>query len=289
MGQTIGAGTESHGLYYLYPSTSTTCVAVESPDLHRRLGHPSLSKLKKMVSGLPQLESIKCESCQLGKHVRVSFSNRTNNRAMSPFDVVHSDVWGPSRVCSVLGYKYYVTFIDDFSRCTWIFLMNDRSEFNIFKNFCSEVMTQFGKTIRILRNDNAKEYFSVSFNSFMHSKGIIHQSSCPHTPQQNGVAERKHRHIVDTARTLLLNANVPLKFWGDVVLTVEYLINRMPSFVLNNQVPYSLLYPTDPLYVVSPRIFGCTCFVHDLSPGRDKMSPRAIKCVFLGYSCNAHL
>lgn len=78
----------------------------------------------------------------------------------------------------------------------------------------------------------------------MHSKGIIHQSSCPHTPQQNGAAERKHRHIVDTARTLLVNANVPLKFWGDDVLTAGYLINRMPSSVLNNQVPHSLLYPT---------------------------------------------
>ncbi|KAK2418425.1 putative mitochondrial protein [Trifolium repens] len=285
-GQTIGTGTESRGLYYLQPSTSNIGVAAESPELlHRRLGHPSLSKLKKMVSDLPQLESLQCESCQLGKHVRASFSSRINNRAMSPFDVIHSDVWGPSRVPSTLGYKYYVTFIDDFSRCTWIFLMKDRSElFNIFKNYCSEIMTQFGKTIRILRSDNAKEYFSDRFNSFMHSKGIIHQSSCPHTPQQNGVAERKHRHIVDTARTLLLNANVPLKFWGDAVLTANYLINRMPSSVLNDQVPHSLLYPTDPLYVVSPRVFGCTCFVHDLSPGRDKMSARAIKCVFLGYS-----
>lgn len=159
-GQTIGAGTESRGLYYLRPPTSATCVVVESPHLlHRRLGHPSLSKLK-MVSGLPQLESLRCESCQLGKYVRVSFSNRINNRVMAPFDVVHFDVWGPSRFPSTLGYKYYVTFIDDFSRCTWVFLMKDHSElFNIFKNFCSEILTQFGKTIRILRSDNAKEFF----------------------------------------------------------------------------------------------------------------------------------
>ena len=123
-------------------------------------------------------------------------------------------MFGVLVVFLTLGYKYYVTFIDDFSRCTWVFLMKDHSElFNIFKNFCSEIMTQFGKTIRILRSDNAKEYFSDTFNSFMHSNGIIHQSSCPHTPQQNGVAERKRRHIVDIARTLLVNANVPLKFW----------------------------------------------------------------------------
>ena len=121
-GQTVGVETESRGLYYLRPPTSAVCVAVESPHLlHRLLGHPSLSKLKKMVSDLPQLESLQCESCQLGKHVRVSFPNRINNRATTPFDVVHSDVLGPSRVPSTLGYKYYVTFIDDFSRCTWVF------------------------------------------------------------------------------------------------------------------------------------------------------------------------
>lgn len=118
----------------------------------------------------------------------------------------------------------------------------------------------------------------------MHSKGVVHQSSCPHTPQQNGVVERKHRHIVDIARTLLLNANAPLKCWGDVVLTARYLINQMPSYMLNDHVPYSLLYHTNPLYVVSPYVFGCTCFVHELSLGRDKMYARVIKYVFLGYS-----
>lgn len=133
--------------------------------------------------------------------------------------------------------------------------MKDHSElFNILENFCSKISTQFGKTIRILRSDNAKEYFSNCFNSFMHSKGIVHQSSLPHTPQQNGVAERKHRHIVDTVHTLLLNVNVHLKFLGDVVLTAGYLINQMPSSVLNDQVPcpsapYKSLVCCFPLYL----------------------------------------
>jgi hypothetical protein len=96
--------------------------------------------------------------------------------------------------------------------------------------------------------------------------------------QQNGIAERKHSHIIETARTLL-----PLRFWGNVVLTANYLINRMPSS-LDNKVPHSLLFPDEPLYKVSPRIFGSTCFVHDLTPGLDKLKARAIKCIFLGYS-----
>ena len=299
-GQTIGVGCESRGLYYLHPSSSssssstkcvhlessTICAVSESPNLlHCRLGHPSLAKLKQMVPHLSHLKTLNCESCQLGKHVRVSFPSNNTNRIKTPFELIHSDVWGPSRVTTILGYRYYVTFIDDFSRCTWLFLMKDRSElFDVFQTFCSTIKNQFGKTIHILRSDNAKEYFSQSFKSFLNSHGIIHQSSCPHTPQQNGVAERKHRHLVDTTRTLLINANAPLKFWGDAVLTACYLINRMPSSVLGNQIPHSLLFPNEPLYTIPPRVFGSTCFVHDLTPGSDKLSARAIKCIFLGYS-----
>ncbi|RVW88368.1 Retrovirus-related Pol polyprotein from transposon TNT 1-94 [Vitis vinifera] len=118
----------------------------------------------------------------------------------------------------------------------------------------------------------------------MSHHGILHQSSCAHTPQQNGVAERKNRHLVETARTLLLHSNVPFRFWGDAVLTACYLINRMPSSVLHDQIPHSLLFPDQPLYFLPPRVFGCTCFVHILTPGQDKLSAKAMKCLFLGYS-----
>jgi hypothetical protein len=118
----------------------------------------------------------------------------------------------------------------------------------------------------------------------MSSQGILHQSSCAHTPQQNGVVERKNRHLIEIVRTLLLHTHLPLKFWGDVVLTACYLINRMPSPVLHNEVPVSLLFPSQPKYYLSPRIFGCTCFVHILTPGKDKLTAKSFKCVFLGYS-----
>ena len=285
-GQMIGAGSESHGLYFLQSPSSTVCAAAVSPEiLHNRLGHPNLNKLKIMIPRFSHLHSLQCEPCQLGKHVRSSFKNKKVSRSKFPFELVHSDVWGPCRTTSVLGFRYFVTFIDDYSRCTWIYLMKERSELlDNFKKFCSEVSTQFGRTIYVFRSDNAKEYFSSSFNSFMITKGMIHQSSCSHTSQQNGVAERKHRHLLDTARTLLLQANVPLRFWADAILTAGYLINRMPSSVLGNQVPHSLLFPNEPTYKMPLRIFGCTCFVHDLSPGKDKLAAKAIKCIFLGYS-----
>ncbi|RVW90087.1 Retrovirus-related Pol polyprotein from transposon TNT 1-94 [Vitis vinifera] len=188
------------------------------------------------------LSSLPCESCQLGKHTRVSFPKRLNNRAKSPFELVHTDVWGPCRTASTLGFQYFVTFIDDYSRCT------------------------------------CPIYFVYV------SSWILHQSSCAHTPQQNGVAERKNRHLVETARTLLLHSHVPFRFWGDAILTACYLINRMPSSVLHDQIPHSLLFPDQPLYFLPPRVFGCTCFVHILTPGQDKLSAKAMKCLFLGYS-----
>ena len=251
--------------------------------IHDRPGHPSLSKLKMMVPNLKNLQVLECESCQLGKHVRSSFP-QTAQRCNSAFSTIHFDIWGPSRVTS-FGFRYFVTFIDEFSRCTWVYLMKDRSELlPIFKSFCNEIENQFGKTIKIFRSDNAKEYFSHDLSSFLSSKGILHQSTCPHTPQQNGIAERKNRHLLETARSLMLNSNVPTHHWGDAVLTACFLINRMPSSSLENQIPHSIIFPHDPLFHVSPRVFGCTCFVHDLSPGLDKLSAKAIKCVFLGYS-----
>ena len=118
----------------------------------------------------------------------------------------------------------------------------------------------------------------------MSSYGILHESSCPYTPQHNGVAERKNRHLVEIARTLLLHHKVSQRFWGDAILAACYLINRMPSSVLHDQIPHSILLLIQPLFYLPPRVFGCVCFVHILTPGQDKLSIKAMKSVFLGYS-----
>lgn len=192
-------------------------------------------------------------------HVCQSYRSSVSKCIASPFTLVHSDIWGPSRVCSTLGYSYFVTFIDDFLRCTWIFLMKYHPDvFNIFQSFSHEIANQFGTSIKILRMDNAKVYLSSKFQSFLTSQGILHQTSCAHTPQQDGVVERKNRHVVETTCTLLLHHKVPLCFWDDAILTACYLINRMPSSILNNQIPYNILYPQHDLYPVLLRVFGCT-------------------------------
>lgn len=284
----IGKGHESQGLYLLSIPTPhvafTSAVSYEL--LHSQLGHPSLLKLQKMVPSLSNSSLLECDSCQLRKHTRTSFPKRINNRATAMFDIVHSNIWGPSHVNSSLGFHYFVIFVDDYSRCTWLFLMKNRSElFSIFQKFCAEIRNQFGCSIKKLISDNAREYFSTPLSSFMSSQGILHLSSCSHTPQQNVVAERKNRHLIETARTLLIHNHVPLRFWGDAVITTCYVINRMPSSILQYQSPHSVLYPDQNLFPLPPRVFGCTCFVHNLTPGKDKLQHKAFKCVFLGYSC----
>ena len=122
--------------------------------------------------------------------------------------------------------------------------MKSRTElFLVFQKFFVEICNQFHTSIHILRSDNALEYLSAPFFDFLSSHEILHQSSCTYTLQQTGVVDRKNRHLIETTRTLLLHYTVSLRFWGDTILIVCYLINRMLSSVLGDQVPHYLLFP----------------------------------------------
>ena len=138
--------------------------------------------------------------------------------------------------------------------------------------------------VQNLRSDNAKEYVSEQFQPFMLQHGILHQTSCVDTPAQNGVAERKNRHLLETARALLYQMHVPKHFWVDAVSTSCFLINRMPSSVLNWEKPYHIFFPNKPLFPIEPQIFGCTCFVRDVRPQVSKLDHKSLKCIFLSYS-----
>ena len=179
-----------------------------------------------------------------------------------------------------------MTFVDDHTRVTWVFLMKEKSEVgHIFQTFNLMVQNQFNSKIQVLKSDNAKEYFTSSLSTYLQNHGIIHISSCVDTPQQNGVAERKNRHLLEVARALCF----PNYFWGEAILTATYLINRMPSRVLTfqslrqlflKQFPHTRAASSD----LPVKVFGCTAFVHVYPQNRSKFAPRANKCIFLGYS-----
>ena len=126
-----------------------------------------------------------------------------------------SDVWGPSSVSSIGGSRYFVVFVDVYSRYSWIFNMKYRSELlQVYSNFAKMVETQFSKRIKIFQSDNALEYTQYAFQAVLHSYGTVHQLTCPGTSQQNGRVERKLKlhHILDTVHALLLSAKVPAPF-----------------------------------------------------------------------------
>ena len=149
----------------------------------------------------------------------------------------------------------------------------------------SLIENQFQTKLKAIRLDNGLEFTSSEVVHFFQTKGIIHQKTCPYTPQQNGVVERKHKYLLETARALLFESKLPLRYWGECVLTATYIINRLPTKLLQNKSPYEILYLKQPTYS-HLKSFGCLCFPIVLKTHKDKFEPRTIPHVFVGYPFN---
>ncbi|CAL8996783.1 unnamed protein product [Prunus brigantina] len=259
---------------------------------HRRLGHPSFGYMKHLFPDLfssAGTTDFQCDTCILAKSHRVSYPLSANTSG-TPFALIHSDVWGPSPISTTSGFRWFITFIDDCTRMTWLFMMKNKTDvFPIFQSFHKQIETQFSTKIQILRSDNGGEYINHDFQTYFQMHGIIHETTCPQTPQQNGVAERKNRHLLETARALLIGAHVPRHHWDDAIVTAVYLINRMPSKVLDFRTPLQALAQHGPLpsvQMLPPRVFGCVAFVHLHKNQRGKLDPCALRCVFVGYAAH---
>jgi hypothetical protein len=256
---------------------------------HRRMAHlhfGALGHLRQAVTGMPQVAAEKhdpCKGCALGKYARKAFPS-SEHRSKGILDLIHSDVCGPMSVQSVSGFNYYVIFIDDYSRKTWIYFLKTKDEvFDRFKEFRALVENQSGRRIQVLRSDNGGEYTSNEFVEYCVVEGIKKELTVPYNPQQNGVAERKNRTIVGATRAMIHDQGLPMFLWAEACRTTVYIQNRSPHIVLGKLTPEELYTGTRP-DVSHLRIFGSVCYCHVPSEKRTKLDPTGEKGILVGYS-----
>ncbi|GAA0159187.1 hypothetical protein LIER_16024 [Lithospermum erythrorhizon] len=251
---------------------------------HQRLGHPAFSVFQHLVSN----KLIACNSksdfnynvCQLGKHVKQPFIPATYS-AQTLFELIFSDVW-ESPVLSPTGIKYYIIFIDAYSRYSWVYSLKRKSDsLHYFEQFHKMVSNVFQSHIKQFQADEGGEFHKLE--PYLNKHGILFRYSCPAISQQNRVAERKHRHVAEKLRCLLFQSQMPNVLWVEALHYVVYLINRLPSTSLNNATLYHLLFKQQPDYSMI-KTFGCLCYPHLTKQINSKYSPRTLPCIFLGVS-----
>ncbi|GKA64726.1 ribonuclease H-like domain-containing protein, partial [Tanacetum coccineum] len=274
----------------LYPVTSLSypqAFLVGQQTWHQRLGHPGSDVLRSLVSNnLISCNKTKspvlCHACQLGKHVRLPFS-LSKTIVKSPFDIIHSDLW-TSPITSVSGIKYYVLFLDHFSHYLWVYPLRNKSDaLSKFIHFRAYVKNQFKTDIKSLQCDHGGEFDNNALHQLFASNGITIRFSCPKTSQQNGKSERMIRTINNLIRTLLFQAHLPPTFWVEALHMAAYLLNLLPSSAINNEIPHTRLFKTQPNYA-DLRVFGCLCYPYINT--NHKLEPRATPAIFLGYPTN---
>jgi Integrase core domain/GAG-pre-integrase domain len=168
------------GLYILNYQKINLCankLSSENELWHKRLGHPSDRILNSFLN-FPLNNYISCDICKLAKQTRLPFS-LSISKSKAPFELIHSDVWGPAPTTSYNDFRYFVLFIDDFSRATWLYLLKSKSEvFQYFQEFVTLVENQFSTKIKIFRSDNGTEFVNNNFSQFLKNKGILRQTTC---------------------------------------------------------------------------------------------------------------
>lgn len=261
---------------------------------HRKLGHLSYShmcKLQKFVGNISlngdKNAIAKCIPCLQGKQPRESFKHsEVTIKTKSVLELVHSDVCGKMNNTSIGGSSYFVTFIDDFSRKVFVYFMKQRSELPaIFKSFKCMVETQTERKIKVFRSDNGTEYESNEMKAIYSKAGIIHQNTCTYTPEQNGVAERMNRTLVERAKCMLFDADLGQEFWGEAINTAAFVINRSVNRSLDYRVPEGV-WTNGTVNYEDLHIFGTPVMVHTPKQRRSKWDAKSKQMLFVGYGGN---
>lgn len=306
----VATGRHVNNMFLLNVVQSRCYVAEKDSEMllwHRRMGHlnhQDLCKVKNMAEGIvfPSTTSVEpCIDCLKGKQSRFPFSKH-GNRATKLLELVHSDLCGPMEHLSIGKARYFITFIDDFSRKVFVYFLSSKTGIlEIFRNFKSMVENQTeckiqqlqprsskivedkcGNTIKILRADNGGEYVNREFENYLKSCGIRFQSSCPYTPQQNGLAERMNRTLVEKARCMLFGAKLDKSFWAESISTAAYLTNRSPNRNLEMKTPEEIWSGKIP-DLSHLKVFGCKAMVHVPKKLRQKLDAKSEEFIFVGY------
>jgi hypothetical protein len=227
-----------------------------------------------------------CSACQAGKQVAAHHPHKNIMMTERPLEPLHMDLFGPIAYISISESKYCLVIVDDYSRFTWVFFLQEKSQTQeIFKGFLRRDQNEFGLRIKKIRSDNGTEFKNSQIEGFLEEEGIKHEFSSPYTPQQNGVVERKNRKLLDMARTMLDEYKTPDRFWAEAINTACYSINRLYLHRTLKKTSYELLTSKKP-NVSYFRVFGSKCFILIKRGRNSKFAPKAVEGFLLGYNSN---
>ncbi|GJS49212.1 putative ribonuclease H-like domain-containing protein [Tanacetum coccineum] len=260
----------SFDLKNVVPSKGLTCLIAkaindESNMWHRRLGHINFKTMNKLVKGnlvrgLPSKifeNDHSCVACQKGKQYKATCKSKLVTSVSQPFQILHMNLFGPTFVKSIMGKIYCLVVTDDYSRFSWVFFLAKKDETSgILKDFITGIENQLNHKVKIIRCDNGTEFKNYDMNQFCGIKRIKREFSNARTPQQNGVAERKNRTLIEAARTMLADSLLHIPFWAKAVNTACYVQNRVLVTKPHNKTPYELLIGRTPI-ISFMRPFGC--------------------------------
>ncbi|GJX97147.1 putative ribonuclease H-like domain-containing protein [Tanacetum coccineum] len=276
------------------PTKGLTCLFAkaiidESNLWHRKLGHTNINKLVRgnLVRGLPSKifeNDHSCVACQNGKQHKASCKTKLGNSISKPLYMLYMDLFGLINVKSLMKKSYCLVVTDDFSRFSWVFFLAIKDETSrILKTFITEIENQLDFKVKVIRSNNGTEFKSSVMNQFCEMKEINREFSIARTPQQNGVAERKNRTLIEAARTMLVDSKLPTTFWAEAVNTDCYVRNRVLVIKPHNKTPYELILGRPPL-IDFMKHFGCPVTILNTRDHLDKFDEKVNDGYFVGYS-----
>ncbi|KAI3734762.1 hypothetical protein L6452_14240 [Arctium lappa] len=264
----------------------------ESSLWHRRMCHMNFKTMNKLVKnnlvrGLPSKVfscDDHCVACLKGKQHKTSHKTKEINSISSCLQLLHMDLFGPTNVMSIGKKSYCLVIVDDYSRFTWVYFLRTKDETSgLIKSFILRIENQTNQKVKVIRSDNGTEFKNLDLNTFCEEKGIERQYSAPRTPQQNGVAERRNRTLIEAARSLLADSKLPITFWAEAVNTACYVQNRVLVVKPKNKTPYELLNKRKP-FIGFFKPFGCPCTILNTKSHLGKFDSKADDGFLVGYS-----